>query len=226
MKNIIIPGFSTNSKLFEDFMKFFPDAEVLENKTNSYLEIKTQLDNKSNNEMINLFGWSLGSLFALKYSIENPGKINSIFLTGATARFTEKENYSNGINRLKLEKMARLIERKKELVMNDFYNTILDKVKDKEKHLTILKENMSDEISLANGLNELLETDLLNRVSAIKIPVFICQGKADSTTPLAGAVILHELMKNSKLYIYEIGHCFFLENPELCAEKWKELICL
>jgi pimeloyl-[acyl-carrier protein] methyl ester esterase len=225
MKNIIIPGFSANKLIFEDFLKRIPNFITLENVTNTYDEARKQLDEISLHEKINIFGWSLGSLFALKYSLEKPENVSSLFLTGATARFTEKGNYTNGISQTALEKMSKLIIRRKELVMNDFYNTILEKTPDKEKYFEILVKNTGTEKSLSDGLKELKNIDLLDKVQNIRIPVLIYQGKYDKTTPLAGAEILKNHIAGSKLFVYEGGHCFFLERPETCAEKLKEFLC-
>jgi pimeloyl-ACP methyl ester carboxylesterase len=224
--NVIIPGFAVTKELFSDFIKNIDDVVCLDNSSNTYKEINDKLNDISKDETeINLFGWSMGSLFALKWTIDNPGKIRSIFLTGATARFCEKPGYENGIQQKKLEQMIRMIKIKPEIVMNDFYKTILDKVPQNSKYLEILIGNMPDKNILLNGLNELGSIDLLNDVDKIDIPVYIFQGKSDVITPLKGAEILDGLLKHSTLKAIDGGHSLFLENPKLCADEWKDFLC-
>jgi len=225
VKNIIIPGFSTNAEIFTDFIKLVPDCEILDNSHNSYSETKKQLDETAKSCKINLFGWSLGSMFALKYSIDNPEKINSLFLTGATARFTNKAGYDNCIDKSVVEKMLRLIVRRKDLVTSDFYKTILEYTHDSQKYFDIMMQNTPDEKSLTNGLNELLELDLLDETDKITVPTLISHGKYDKTTPITGAEILKSKIKSSELKIYEGGHCYFLEKPTECAEVWNNFLC-
>jgi pimeloyl-[acyl-carrier protein] methyl ester esterase len=225
MIDVIIPGYSANAGIFSDFMKFNEGALILENRENTYEGAGVQLDELGAKDKLNIFGWSLGSLFALKWAAENPDTVNSIFLTGATARFTESGDYTNGIPEKMLVKMKRLLPLKKQAVMNDFYNSVLDHIKDKKKYLDVLFDNMPEIQSLSNGLNELLDIDLRGRVSLIKCPVLICHGRQDRITPLYGASYLSGVIKNSLLHVYEGGHAFFLEYPEKCSELWKELKC-
>jgi pimeloyl-ACP methyl ester carboxylesterase len=225
MINVIIPGFSSNASIFSDFQNFFNDVQILENRSNSYDQAGIQLAELSKKDKLNIFGWSLGSLFALKWSAENPDKVSSIFLTGATARFTESGDYKNGIPEKMLLKMKRLLPIKKQAVMNDFYNSVLEHVKNKKEHLEILLDNMPGSESLESGLNELLNLDLLEGAARINCPVYICHGRFDRITPLYGAFYLGGIVKTSRLYVYEGGHAFFLEQPEKCSELWKELLC-
>ncbi|OHD38561.1 MAG: hypothetical protein A2086_14720, partial [Spirochaetes bacterium GWD1_27_9] len=184
MKNVIIQGFASNKFLFDDFIANFNDVVVLENNSYTYQEIEQKLNDLSQNDKLNIFGWSLGSLFALKWTVENPDTVLSLFLTGATARFCEKEGYQNKIPQIALQKMIRLIATRKKIVLSDFYNTIFEYTKGKEKYISQLLDSAPDEKNLINGLNELLNLDLLEEVNKIQVPTLICQGQFDKTTPL------------------------------------------
>ncbi len=226
MTKVIVPGFATNIKFFNEFISLNPDIEFISNKTNSYNEFVQKMNIISGqNEKLNIFAWSLGSLFSLKWTIENPDRINSLFLTGATARFCEKENYNNGISKNKLDQMIRLIKIKPEIVMNEFYSSLLNNVMEKEKYLSILIKNIPDNESLNNGLTELASIDLLNDLHKIKIPVFILQGNKDMITPLQGAEILNDSLKNSTLEEIDGGHSIFIEDKILCSSLWKDFLC-
>ena len=227
MINVIIPGFATEVSLFEDFLKLCPETIFIETPNYLYSDVENQLTKyiQKDKHKINIFGWSLGSIFALKWTINHKEFVSSLFLTGATARFCEKDDYKNNVKEDKLLQMLRLIKRRPQVVLNDFFNIILDKTKNKKKYFSILMNEIPDNDSLENGLNELLHIDLLNQVSNIETPVYIYQGNEDMITTIKGAEILHSLLPDSALHIYEGGHSSFLENPVKCADTWRKFLC-
>lgn len=224
MKNIIIQGFASNEFLFEKIKKNIPNCIVLKNEQSSYKEAKYSLDYYSTEGKINIFGWSLGSLFALKWTLENPSKVNSLFLTGATARFTQTNEYENGILLENLLRMKRMIKIRTKQVLTDFYKNIFEFVENKEQIINSLLETTISDQSLENGLSELIEIDLLKQLLDIKVKTAIFQGARDNTTPLYGAEIIRNKIKNSTLKVYNGGHCYFLEYPDECIENWRNFI--
>jgi len=224
MKNIIIQGFASNESLFEKIKNGVSDCIVLKNELSSYKEAKYGLDYYSTEGKINIFGWSLGSLFALKWTLENSSKVNSLFLTGATARFTQTNGYENGILLDNLSRMKKMIKIRKKQVLTDFYKNIFEFVENKDQIISSLLETAISDQSLENGLNELAEIDLLKRLPEMEVKTAIFQGDKDNTTPLYGAEIIRNNVKNSALSVYNGGHCYFLEYPEECIENWRDFI--
>ncbi len=221
---VIIQGFGSKAFLFEDFIKYFDSVYILNNNTNSYEEVENQLnDLYKNKEKFDILGWSLGSLYGLNYALNYKNRVKSLFLIGATARFTEKENYPNGIKLEMVKKMLFLIKRK-ELVMRDFYNNIFKFVEKKDKIIEKLIKELPDESVLKNGLNDLIEYDLIDRIKEIEIPVFICHGINDIITPEYGTIVIKKNIKNCELKLVDGGHSYFLEKPEECAKLWKEFL--
>jgi len=220
---VIIQGFGSKKFLFDDFIKYLDYVYILDNKTNSYEEIENQLNN-IHKEKFDIFAWSLGSLYALNYTLNYKNRVNSLFLVGATTRFTEKENYKNGIKLEMLQKMLLLIKKRKELVMKDFYNNIFKFVERKEEIIKKLIDDLPDEEILEIGLKALIEYDLLEKIDKIEIPVFICNGINDTITPKEGTIVIKENIKNCKLKLVDGGHSYFLEKPEDCAKLWKEFL--
>lgn len=224
MKNIIIQGFASNEFLFEKIKSNVANCIVLKNEPSSYKGAKYSLDYYSTEGKINIFGWSLGSLFALKWTIENPSKVNSLFLTGATARFTQTNEYENGIFLDNLLRMKRMIKIRTKQVLTDFYKNIFEFVENKDQIInSLLEKNIADQ-SLENGLNELIDIDLLKKLSDIKVKTAVFQGERDNTTPLYGAETIKNNIKDSTLNVYKGGHCYFLEYPDECIENWRNFI--
>ena len=122
MKNVLIPGFAVKTFLFDNLTNFKKKFIIVELKNYTYDETSALLKRLvEENGRINLSGWSLGTLYALKWTLENPHSIEKLFLTGATSLFVEKDDYKNGILPSVVERMIRLIKSgKKKLVLNDF----------------------------------------------------------------------------------------------------------
>lgn len=219
---VIIQGFGSKPFLFENFIKNFDNILVLENNTNTYKEVESQLLKLYNGNKIDIFGWSLGSLYGLNFTLNNKEMINSLFLVGPTARFTEREGYNNGIKREIVEKMLFLIKRKKEIVMRDFYSNIFKFVNNKESIIDRLLKELPEEMILENGLKALIEYDILDRLEEIKVPVFICNGIYDTTTPQENAIFINKKISNSILKLVDGGHSYFLENEKECVKLWKD----
>ena len=223
MKKIIIPGFGTDESIFPTTIK--EEALILPNKSHTYEETEKVLDNLNlRTKSCHILGWSLGALFALKWVSKNKNIVSTLFLTGATARFSQKINYDNGIPESVLFKMIKLVRKRKDLVMSDFYSSMLSHVENNEEYLDILMDKVPFEEILLNGLNELVRIDLLEEIKKIDIPVLIFQGIYDKITPLRGAEIMCDLMKNATLVKFEGGHVPFLEDPGECSAQWENFI--
>ncbi len=230
---VIIPGFGTGKSLFKEFLKYNKETKFISIPGFSYKEAEESLLRLSEKThktytahgALDIFGWSLGALFALKFAVLNPESVSSLFLTGATARFCKKTGYENGITQKKLKQMTVLIKRNKEVVMNSFYNSILKFVKNKGEYITMLCENLPDINALLTGLEELNNIDLLDCVGEIRVPVFILHGKYDRTTPPAGARILKDKIGAGVLKEPGGGHSLFIESPEMVAKEWKDFLC-
>lgn len=220
MKTILIPGFAIKSFIFEDFRKNLNFIDILDLKEFTYKETADALfEISENNEKIKIIGWSLGSLFALKWTIENPQFVDSLFLTGATPCFTENETYKNTIKRATVERMIKFINGgRKTIILNDFYNNCFFYVNEKEQIIKSLMEDGIEEENLINGLNELLSINLIDNLKNIKVKTTIYHGENDSITPIYGSEVLHNNISNSILIRYSGGHSYFFEKS-LEAER-------
>jgi pimeloyl-ACP methyl ester carboxylesterase len=227
VKYILIPGFGSCNQVF-DGLKHLPDMdiELLEIGDHSSRSIFMQLEACAERyDMFALAGWSLGSLYALQWTLANPGTVSSLFLTGATARFTSRTGYDNGIDPSVPAKMLRLVKRRPQLVMDDFYNSLLKSTIEAERYHWILMENMPDGDYLATGLEALIVIDLLDSLKNISKPVYIFHGNSDTITPPTGAEILADGISGSVLEFFEGGHSPWTECPHECISRWKEFAC-
>ena len=73
IKNVFIPGFATRPFLFEDIKACIGNLEIVELNDFGYNETKNLLDNLKNScDRINIIAWSMGALFALRWTLIIP----------------------------------------------------------------------------------------------------------------------------------------------------------
>jgi len=219
MRNLFLSGFGLDRELCTVFLDKAAGLEYIPNPDFSYAQLCRTLERYAlAEEKINLLGWSLGALFALRWTLDHPGKVNALFLTGATARFCAAADYDNGIKEKTLKLMIRQLPVNPQVVMGNFYASALEGIQDKDRHITRLLENLPPIACLLNGLQELLQTDLLEQVAGIGIPVCIYQGVQDRITPFAGARVLQSRLPAASIIAEPAGgHCLPVSHPEKTA---------
>lgn len=215
MPRVVIPGFATGPSLFPSW-----PCTVLPNRTNSYAETAHHLASLAEEGPLDLFGWSLGSLFGLRWTLEHPDTVRSLFLTGATARFTATPDYPNGIRTERLEQMARLLRTKPRETMTAFFLSFLPQGPSRDSLLHDLLDHLPDPPSLLTGLEELASIDLRDRLHIVSVPVRIVQGTHDHITPPFGAELLARRIPSATLELREGGHALFLEPPQTLGREW------
>jgi len=216
---VLIPGFGVTSKIFSEFKK--KTRCIIIDNPHSYSEfLKLWKKTVKTDEPIDIFGWSLGSIFALKLTLENRFNIKTLFLTGATARFLCKDNYKGGVKRETLLLMKDLIKKHHRVVMYNFFMSFLKDIKNSNKIVKTLMDNLPSKKRLLSGLEELERIDLLEEISNLRIPLKIIQGEDDKITPIGGA---EEIIKRSIGSILEKkkgNHALFFEYPGFLEREW------
>ncbi|MBN1412311.1 MAG: alpha/beta fold hydrolase [Spirochaetales bacterium] len=221
---LFLGGFGVRGSAYDSILSLLPEMTLVDVPSFTYGEASEKLSSHTQSGEAVLAGWSLGSLFALRFALENPSRIKALLLTGATARFCEKEGYENGIPEKSLESMIKLMDRNPDQVMTRFYASILERVPDKDRLISQLLNDPCPVESLSAGLNALKETDLLDGLPGLKVPVMIIQGDGDKITPLAGARIMQSLLIDAALVTYHGGHSLIFEKPALFCRVCQEYL--
>jgi pimeloyl-ACP methyl ester carboxylesterase len=225
MKILFLGGFGIPDSFYRETASGPMEMTIIENPSFTYGEAAEKLSGQIKTGGAMIAAWSLGSLFALRYAIENPETVNGLFLTGATARFCEKPGYSNTIPEKTLLRLIRLLPGNPLKIMSRFYSSILDEVPGKDGLMARLLKDLPPAGTLIQGLEELHGTDLLDRLPEIKTPVMIAQGERDRTTPLEGARYMQERIRGARIMTYEGGHSLFFEQPGLFFSMLREFSC-
>jgi len=168
-----------------------------------------------------LVGWSLGGMLALQLAFDFPGKIDKLILISSTAKFTADDSYTAGIHPSIVKNLARKINSDSVAAQKNFYKLMFSKQEDHacnefldESAEKIVTKNI---LSLKNGLQYLLDTDLRNLLSSINVQTNIIHGTDDSICPFSAAQYLANHIAESTLSVIQgAGHIPFYTQKEVC----------
>lgn len=159
---------------------------------------------------------SYGARMAGYYASKYPDKINKLIFVGA-AGIPAKNKFKVGAFRslAKIGKSAfgmlegtKLENSAKKLLY------LLARESDYEKASPVMKETMKN----------MLSVDMTEFYSQIKCPTLIIWGKNDTYTPLWMGQRIHELVKGSRLIVYDARHGLHLTHPQKLAQDIAEFV--
>ena len=192
---IFIHGWGFSSKVFENFrgIKYeIPGHGKNRKKFKGFKEILKEIHSLTSSKH-DVVGWSLGGSLALMLSYFYPHRVNRVIVIGTTKKFTDAWSKGN----IRAMKMA-----VKKKGIDFFRNLAYGKYEDFFDY----EEGMK-------VLNEYLKLDITQYLPHIKKEVYIVQGVDDLIVPFKEAFTLHNLLKNSKLFLLGGGH-FPVKNEE------------
>lgn len=171
-------------------------------------------------EKVSVCGWSLGGQVALEMALLFPDQVERLALTAATPCFTAREDWPWAVQREVLLEFAAALETDYEGTLKRFLALQARGDEDARAVLKKLRETLfingrpGAEV-LRAGLNILLDSDLRNRVAAVKAPTLLLHGERDLLTPLGAARWLAEAIGNARLEVVAgAAHAPFLSHPE------------
>ncbi|OFD39792.1 transporter [Bacillus mycoides] len=223
LKVIFIPGWGMEEDVWTFVLPYFKDYPV---QCLDWRNVKEQSEfagriiEVARDENVILVGWSLGALAAIQ--AYKKIKAKGIVLIGGTAKFTNTSDYTSGWNSLHVERMKKNLTRKKEDTLNRFYENIFTKneLKENTSFKEIALNFKGDSIqSLQLGLDYLIETDMRNELTDIKVPLLLLHGEQDVICPLSAA---HNMTENTNATLKVVsgaGHALCVTNFEHCANE-------
>ncbi|MCD6550398.1 alpha/beta hydrolase [bacterium] len=152
-----------------------------------------------------LLGHSFGGRISIKFASQFPQKIRGLILV-ASAGIRHKKSF--------IFSLLLYLKRFSFLPGYNFFRHIFYK--------KILKK--TDYISAKGHLREtfknIIEEDLTDFLSRIRIKTLILWGDKDKITPLCDAYLMKEKIPDAELEVLEsVGHAPYLECPEILAER-------
>lgn len=151
-------------------------------------------------DKVNLAGFSLGGMIALKFAIMYPQRVSSMVLMSAPFK---TDDYLHGIFNQFIDSLNDSFE--------DFFDVILplilcpDVIESNREELDMLKQMAAPAVNTQayiKAAKACLDFDVENQLSEIKVPVLILAGKYDDITLLDSQYDMHKKIVNSKLVVF------------------------
>ncbi|MDM5195132.1 alpha/beta hydrolase [Bacillus hominis] len=223
LKIIFIPGWGMEEGVWTlvlPYFKGYPVQCIDWRNVKEKSEFVGRIIDVARDENVILVGWSLGALATIQ--AYKKIKAKGIVLIGGTAKFTNTSDYTSGWNSLHVERLKKNLARKKEDTLQRFYENMFTKneLKENTSFKEIALNFKGDSIqSLQLGLDYLIETDMRNELTDIKVPLLLLHGEQDVICPLSAA---HNMTENTNATLKVVsgaGHALCVTNFEYCANE-------
>ncbi|PES95716.1 transporter [Bacillus cereus] len=219
-KIIFIPGWGMEEGVWTLVLPYFKGYSVQcidWRNVKEKSEFAGRIIEVAHDENVILVGWSLGALAAVQ--AYKKIKAKGIVIIGGTAKFTNTSDYTSGWNSLHVERMKKNLMKKKEDTLKRFYENMFTKneLKENTSFEEIALNFKGDSIqSLQLGLDYLIETDVRNELTNVKVPLLLLHGEQDVICPVSAA---HENTNATLKVVSEAGHALCVTNFEYCANE-------
>lgn len=201
-KVLVLHGWTYSTDKWETFITALKnkglDTELLKipgltEKLEEVWNIDNYVDwlNKKINQKMILIGHSNGGRIALAFCLKYPQKVEKLVLIDSAGIYHHELPIR--LKRIIFKYIAKFGRKVTSSERTRKFLYKLSRESDYEKASPIVKKTMVNLITL----------DLRNSLDKIKVPTFIIWGKRDKATPLADGKLMHQLIKNSKIYIIE-----------------------
>ena len=158
-----------------------------------------------------LCGWSTGAMIALEAAIKAPDRVKALVLIAGTARYSADARSPFAVPPKELKALSLSCRRNPQETLEMFRRHAgTDK----------LAEGDIPQTTLNSGLEYLSDTDLRDKLYAVKCPVLIIHGRRDQVVPAESGRELASLITHAELVeIEEAYHACFLDAPEEIRHK-------
>ncbi|MBN1420941.1 MAG: alpha/beta fold hydrolase [Planctomycetes bacterium] len=167
-----------------------------------------------------LMGWSLGALACVEAVLAAPARVRALAIVGGTARFLRGPDHEGGQTPAALRALRVRLARDPDATLRGFARDMLaPSERDALPEGALDAAVWPDPLRLAEGLDYLATTDLLDHLDRIRIPALVVHGSEDAICPPAGARETARRLPHADLRILVgAGHAPFLTRPHDVAE--------
>ncbi|MFQ5937667.1 MAG: alpha/beta fold hydrolase [Acidiferrobacterales bacterium] len=166
-------------------------------------------------------GWSLGGMIGLAAAGAGHPAIVGLGLIGATAKFSQDDDWQHGMQTEQLNQFMRELEEDARATLSRFAS-LQPGAGDGRRLLRRLRRALPTEVptmqALRAGLQLLSQADLRAQVASIDIPVALVHGSDDQIVPIGAAQhLMAQLPRATLVAIEGGGHAPFLSHPLDCT---------
>jgi len=170
-------------------------------------------------EPVNVCGWSLGGMVALRWARLAPQQVQKLVLVASTPCFAEREYWLFGMAAEALLQFAAELERDHAATLRRFLALQLRGSANERELLADLRSRLfsrgePDMNALRGGLEILRDADLREELPAIRQPALLIAGERDKLTPPEASFYMAETMPGARVMEIEgAAHAPFLSHP-------------
>jgi len=165
-----------------------------------------------------LAGWSLGGMRALQAVAGKIVHPAGLILISSTARFCRDGSYEPGVEKVALRVMLHGLMAKRDRVLRNFFEQS-GSPDTSDIDARIKDAGVFPTDGLADGLKQLDELDLRDKLGDIKIPVLIFHGDGDLIIPADAAKYMAKRLPKATIEIVEgAGHELAIHQADILAE--------
>lgn len=165
-------------------------------------------------------GWSMGAQALISAYPALSGSLNGMVLVGATPRFTASDSFPHALSASETAGMRAKVKRSLERALHGFRRNILSELPPEDLKRPVL-ESLLDSLPLPSresaidGLDALMEEDVLEILQKIDSDVLIVHGSSDIICLSSASEFLQMNISGSRRFCYEgAGHAPFLTMPQ------------
>lgn len=166
-------------------------------------------------EKVDVLGWSLGAMYALKWAELYPEQVERLILLAATPSFVIRSDWPHGTSPAVLRNFALGLRSDPEALMNNFLQLLGTGEHNGHARALYSKLSSASEAALAGGLKQLRDLDLRSAVSELRSSALLLHGEDDVVTPVGASVWMAERLADASMRRYSAcGHAPHLTRVE------------
>jgi len=175
-------------------------------------------------------GWSLGGLVALAWAHALPQQATRLALIAVTPSFVRRAHWLHAVDGRVLADFSRALAADRAATLRRFMALQARGDDDARRVLRRLRSALAtsawpNDGVLQGGLEILLETDLRERLAAIRQRTLVLQGDRDALVPLRAAEYLSGRLPGARLVVLDgAAHAPFLSRPREAAAALQEFL--
>lgn len=165
-------------------------------------------------------GWSLGGQIAIELALRQPEHVQGLVLISTTPCFAKRDDWEWGMEDKLLQLFLENLKLNYATTINRFLTLQMRGDRDASRILAQLRKHFfqraePDPGALQRGLTILRQSDLRDRIAAIKQPVLLLHGENDVITHPAAADWMHQRLPQAQRVMFaHCGHAPFLSYPD------------
>ncbi|MBL8498260.1 pimeloyl-[acyl-carrier protein] methyl ester esterase [Nitrosomonas sp. JL21] len=165
-------------------------------------------------------GWSLGGQIAMELALRESERIEKLILISTTPCFAKRDDWESGMDPKLLQLFWENLKLNYATTINRFLTLQMSGDRDASKVLLQLRQHFfqraePEPAALEKSLQILQQSDLRDRIAAIRQPVLIMHGDNDVITHPDAADWMHRQLPHARFVRFaHCGHAPFLSYPD------------